>query len=74
MLETRKSDLQSRLKMNTEWGASYDLEVGPFAKKYETMMKGIGSIYEHAKEGHKRGILVLKEDFGDHPAFKRPDS
>lgn len=64
--------MQNRIKANTEWAAKYDLEVGPFAKKYEDMTKNIGNIYEQAKEGHKRGILVLKKEFGYHPAFRRP--
>jgi hypothetical protein len=72
MLETKKLDLQARVKMNTEWGAKYDLEVGPFAKKYNDMTKGIGDIYEHAKDGHRRGIVILKKEFDYHPAFKRP--
>ncbi len=72
MLQTRKGDLEKRVKANTEWAATYDLEVGPFARKYEDMTKGIKEIYENAKEGHTRGIAILEKEFGYHPAFKRP--
>lgn len=72
LLYAQKDDLERKVKANREWAGRYDLEVGPFAKKYDEMTKGIGEIYDHAKEGHKRGIVVLQREFGYHPAFKRP--
>lgn len=71
-LETRKSDLQSRIKRNQEWVATYDVQVGPFADRYEQMTKDIGTIYDNAKEGHTKGIKLLEKDFDYHPLFKRP--
>lgn len=72
ILETRKEELKRRVDRNNEWAATYDLEVGPFAAKYNDMTKGIGQIYEKAKVGHKKGIELLEREFGYHPAFKRP--
>jgi predicted nucleic acid-binding Zn-ribbon protein len=72
VLETRKRDLETRIKQNTEWGANYDTEVGPIANKYNDMTSQIGEIYENAKKGHSRGIVLLEKEFGYHPAFKRP--
>lgn len=72
LLEAKKNDLQKRVEANKEWAATYDLEVGPFAQKYEDMTKEIGSIYDKAKSGHARGIVILEKEFGYHPTFKRP--
>ena len=72
MLQNRKDDLERQVKSNREWASSYDIEVGPFADKYNEMTQSIGAIYDHAKLGHKKGILLLEKEFGYHPAFKRP--
>lgn len=72
MLNARKDDLMKRVNANKEWGAKYDLEVGPFAQRYENMTGEIGKIYDNAKKGHERGIVLLENEFGYHPAFKRP--
>ena len=70
-LETRKRDLVTRVKTNTEWAKQYDLKIGPFEETYDNMTGEIGKTYERAKEGHQRGLEVLKEEFGYHPAFKQ---
>ena len=72
MLNVRKGDLEARVIANKEWGAKYDLEVGPFAKRYENMTKDIGTLYNSAVKGHSAGIVMLENEFGYHPAFKRP--
>jgi len=72
MLRTQKKDLEIRVAASKEWATRYDLEVGPFAQKYNDMTKDIGVIYAKAKEGHSRGIGLLESEFGYHPAFKRP--
>lgn len=72
LLEKKREDLLSRVKFNTEWASTYDLEVGPFAAKYDDMTSQIQSIYNNAKKGHHRGIELLEKEFGYHPAFKRP--
>lgn len=36
------------------------------------MTGDIGTLYDKAKEGHKKGIVLLEKEFGYHPAFKRP--
>lgn len=72
MLEARKSDLLKRIKRNTEWAATYDLEVGPFAARYQEMTAEIGILYNKAKVGHTKGILLLENEFGYHPAFLHP--
>lgn len=72
LLEKKKGDLQSRVKFNSEWAATYDLEVGPFADKYDQMTEHIQAIYNNAKKGHQKGIVLLEKEFGYHPAFKRP--
>lgn len=72
MLETKRDELQARVKHSNEWAATYDLEVGPFANRYNEMTAKIGEIYEKAKTGHARGIVLLEKEFGYHPAFKRP--
>eukprot|EP01038_Epipyxis_sp_PR26KG_P013737 gene13737-18426_t len=71
-LENRRDELKKRVKTNTEWAATYDLEVGPFATKYQDMTAQIGQIYEKAKVGHHKGIELLEKEFNYHPAFKRP--
>ncbi len=72
ILQNKKDELQRRVKQSTEWAATYDLEVGPFANRYNEMTSKIGEIYEKAKEGHSKGIVLLEKEFGYHPAFKRP--
>ncbi len=72
MLKARRGDLEARVAANKEWGAKYDLEVGPFAKRYENMTAEIGQLYNNAKKGHAKGIVLLEQEFGYHPAFKRP--
>ena len=32
----------------------------------------IEAIYNNAKKGHQKGIVMLENEFGYHPAFKRP--
>ena len=71
-LETRKRDLQKRIDMNNVWAAQYDRSIGPFEAIYDNMTGEIGKTYDNAKSGHKRGLKVLLEEFGYHPAFKRP--
>ena len=70
--EKKKADLERRIKQNEEWVNNYDTDVGPFAQRYADMTSQIGQIYDKAKDGHARGIDVLKKEFGYHPAFKRP--
>ena len=70
-LQTRKSDLLQRVKMNDEWAKQYDLKIGPFEETYDNMTKDIGKTYDNAKEGHERGLNVLIKEFGYHPAFKQ---
>ena len=72
MLLARRDDLEKRVKKNEEWGSTYDNEVGPFAERYNAMTADIGVIYEKAKIGHKKGIQLLKDEFGYHPEFKKP--
>ena len=71
-LETRKKDLLKRIEMNNVWAAQYDRSIGPFEETYDNMTGEIGKTYDNAKAGHKRGLKVLQEEFGYHPAFKRP--
>ena len=70
-LSTRKEDLLSRIKQNEEWAKQYDLKIGPFEETYDNMTGEIGKTYDHAKEGHERGLQVLIKEFGYHPAFKQ---
>jgi len=72
MLETKRDELQNRVKQSNEWAATYDLEVGPFANRYNEMSAKLGDIYANAKKGHAKGIVLLEKEFGYHPAFKRP--
>jgi len=72
MLVTKRDELQQRVKHSNEWAATYDLEVGPFANRYNEMTTKIGEIYQKAKTGHAKGIVLLEKEFGYHPAFKRP--
>jgi hypothetical protein len=39
---------------------------------YKNMTGDIAKIYDKAKVGHAKGIVVLKKEFGYHPEFKRP--
>ena len=71
-LETKKSELEARMKQNEDWAKTYDTEVGPFADRYKAMTADIGTIYEKAKLGHSKGIILLQKEFGYHPIFKRP--
>ena len=36
------------------------------------MTSDIGTIYEKAKKGHAKGIVLLQQEFGYHPIFKHP--
>lgn len=71
-LETKKSELEARVKHNEGWIKTYDTNVGPFAERYKAMTQDIGNIYDKAKVGHAKGIVLLEKEFGYHPAFKRP--
>jgi autonomous glycyl radical cofactor GrcA len=72
LLVKRQEELQRRVKQNQQWIAKYDVEVGPFAQRYDEMTAQISDIYMHAKKGHQKGIVLLETEFGYHPAFKRP--
>lgn len=71
-LENRRTELRERVQRTNQWSAKYDLEVGPFAARYSEMTGKIGDIYEKAKTGHAKGIVLLEKEFGYHPAFKHP--
>ena len=71
-LNNRKFDLEKRINENTKWAENYDRDIGPFAAKYKVMTADIGDLYENAKKNHARGIVLLQNEFGYHPAFKRP--
>lgn len=72
VLNRRKEDLVKRSIENKQWIESYDRDVGPFAAKYKAMTSDIADIYENAKKGHAKGIVLLENEFGYHPTFKRP--
>lgn len=72
LLQVRKQELERRVSHNSDWIKTYDLEVGPFAEKYDKMAVELGVIYQKAKKGHAQGIVLLENEFGYHPAFKRP--
>ena len=36
------------------------------------MTAEIGKIYDKAKQGRARGIVLLEKEFGYHPSFKHP--
>jgi hypothetical protein len=57
--------------MNNEWAKQYDLKIGPFEETYDNMTRDIGTTYDNAKSGHKKGLKVLQDEFGYHPAFKQ---
>ncbi len=52
---------------------SFHDDVGPFAKKYQTLVDEISTLYGEAKEKHAQGIQLLVRDFSYHPLFKRWD-
>jgi hypothetical protein len=35
LLETKKTDIMTRMRANEEWSKQYDSDIGPFANKYE---------------------------------------
>jgi hypothetical protein len=72
LLQKKKEELERRRKQNSDWVDGYDVQIGPFADKYDTMTVQIGAIYNKAKKGHQQGIVLLEKEFGYHPAFKRP--
>jgi len=72
LLQKRKDELVFRMEANQAWAKTYDRDVGPFADRYKAMTADIGVIYEKAKIGHAKGIVMLQKEFGYHPAFKRP--
>jgi hypothetical protein len=51
----------------------YEINIAPFEGQYDKMVAGMGEIYSTAKDGHTKGIELLKKDFGYHPAYKRHD-
>ena len=71
-VENRRAELAERVERTNAWAAKYDLEVGPFAARYSEMTGQIGVIYDKAKVGHAKGIVLLEKEFGYHPAFKHP--
>ena len=71
-LETRKAELQARIRKNEAWAHKYDNEIGPSMNKFGDMTSDIKVIYEKAKKGHADGIKLLQKEFNYHPAFKRP--
>lgn len=71
-LETRKAELEARVKESETWADVYDNEIGPSMNKFGDMTSDIKVIYEKAKKGHSDGIKLLEKEFDYHPAFKRP--
>ena len=39
--------------------------------RYKAMTKDMGQLYSNAKVQHSKGLTVLENEFGYHPAFKR---
>ena len=71
-LRTRQADLEKRIAANQEWARAFDVNLGPFQKKYEKMTGDMSGLYDDAKQKHQSGLNVLMKEFGYHPAFKIP--
>lgn len=71
-LETRKAELQARIEHNKGWAKNFEAEMGPSMDSFGAMTQELGTIYAKAKQGHKDGIKLLENEFGYHPAFKKP--
>lgn len=71
-LEEKKRELENRIKVNEQWTARFDTDLGPFEELYRAKTREIASIYGDAKTRHKEGIKVLVNEFGYHPEFFRP--
>ena len=71
-LETRKKELEDRIKNNNEWATNFDQSMGSSMDSFNDMTKDISVIYNKAKVGHSKGIKLLEKEFGYHPAFKKP--
>ena len=67
------SPLRSAGRRPSSAQKSFHDDIGPFAKKYKTLVNEISSLYGEAKEKHAQGIKLLIKDFAYHPAFKRWD-
>jgi len=50
---------------------NYEQNIAPLEGQYDKMFAGIGEIYSRAKEGHAKGLELLKAEFDYHPAYKR---
>ncbi|CAM9391077.1 unnamed protein product [Ectocarpus sp. 4 AP-2014] len=71
-LREKKREIESRIDANMRWTASFDQDLGPFAKMYKAKTKEIASIYDDAKARHREGVKVLVNEFNYHPEFFRP--
>ena len=69
-LTDRRDELVKRMKSNGEFVQQFDNSSAQAA--YRKMTQDIGNIYEKAVQGHSAGMKMLENEFGYHPAFKRP--
>lgn len=72
ILERKREAVEARIRRHCRFIETYDKEIGPFTNSYEGMAAEIGTLYENAKVGHRRGVELLKKEFGYFPAYKRP--
>lgn len=72
ILNEQKKTLESKIADHKEFGVLYDKQIEPITHKYADLNHSIAELYNQAKKGHKNGIVLLKKEFGYHPAFKRP--
>eukprot|EP00191_Tetraselmis_sp_GSL018_P012037 CAMPEP_0177607868 /NCGR_PEP_ID=MMETSP0419_2-20121207/18155_1 /TAXON_ID=582737 /ORGANISM="Tetraselmis sp., Strain GSL018" /LENGTH=190 /DNA_ID=CAMNT_0019102495 /DNA_START=13 /DNA_END=582 /DNA_ORIENTATION=- len=70
-LNKRRAHLEQRIKEGAAWMENYEQNIAPLEGQYDKMFAGIGEIYSRAKEGHAKGLELLKAEFDYHPAYKR---
>ena len=72
LLRKERELVERRYAGNKQWIDKFDEQMGPFTRNYGELTDGIGTLYDNAKKEHKKGLLVLMEEFNYHPIFKHP--
>ncbi|CAD7942305.1 unnamed protein product [Amoebophrya sp. A25] len=72
-LKKEKLDLETKIKEMQDYCDSMvsEASIGGVLKQFDAMEGYLKKAYGRVREGHAKGIDLLKNEFGYHPAYKR---
>eukprot|EP00391_Amoebophrya_sp_Ameob2_P004695 CAMPEP_0179007058 /NCGR_PEP_ID=MMETSP0795-20121207/14930_1 /TAXON_ID=88552 /ORGANISM="Amoebophrya sp., Strain Ameob2" /LENGTH=147 /DNA_ID=CAMNT_0020701951 /DNA_START=62 /DNA_END=505 /DNA_ORIENTATION=- len=72
-LRKEKADLEAKIQSMQDYCDSLvsEASIGGVLKQFDAMEGYLKNAYGKVREGHAKGIDMLKKEFGYHPAYKR---